>query len=445
MSVIGDYIHLNIDNYYKYGISKAGTPKKPSLTETYRTLRNINLQRIKTLPKNEDSVLQELKTRVAKNFGPEKANAEQAIAAHGEAKIAQDLQTFIVNNVGGQGTFLAKRVKELDISGKSINLDEALKKRDNLFRVINYYNKNPNESSPNTIIKHLNDFFIALGFTIPNDEFLLNKQEIQSGKVNIKDALKQVVMADCFSQAHKATIHGKMGERIVAFCDDTIEYKTIQEANKAIENSIIGGEGSSFHVNESFISKGVAKTYQEKYNHNLYRVSKTQDKVDVQIQVQGMPINASVKAYTPKGNKINAHLQDVSLFTNLAAAGGDFANHWLNLHSHGLSSSLLDNELETHIRYEALVAGNLLKRGVKRANTFVAIDTVNGRVYAVNTRDILEKKAVGTNFLLNPMVQNIFVAGNKKQATWEERIADIIYSLHAIKIKASLIVQLQPL
>ena len=127
MSVIGDYIHLNIDNYYKYGISKAGMPKKPSLTETYRTLRNINLQRIKTLSQNEDSVLQELKTRVEKNFGPEKANAEQAIAAHGEAKIAQDLQAFIVNNVGGQGAFLAKRIKGLDISGKSINLDEALK------------------------------------------------------------------------------------------------------------------------------------------------------------------------------------------------------------------------------------------------------------------------------------------------------------------------------
>lgn len=446
MSAIGDYIHLNAGNYIKYGISHRGEARKPSAAQVLNQQKMINAQRIKSLPSlDQNGELKELKRRIEKNFGPEKANATQEIVQHGETKLAEDIKNFIVNNVtGSPENKIAAKVGGLDITGNSPDLNQALKVRDNLIRVINYYNQHPNESSPATIINHLNNFFQKLGFVIPDREWLVNESEIKNGKANIGDAIKQVVMADCFAQAHKATIHGKMGERIVAMCDDMIEQGAVKELNQAIDEAIIGGQGTSFHMNKSFIHPSVAQVYQETYKQNLYRVSKTQDKVDVSIKVQGIPINASVKAYTPKSNKINAHLQDVSLLTSLAATGGSFANHWLNLHCHHLPSAGMDEALETHIRYEALVSGNLLKHGTKRANTFAAIDVVQGRIYAVGTREIMEKKAPGTNFILNPMIQSIEIKNNIMQDTWAQRIANIINSIHQIKIKASLIVSLQP-
>ena len=446
MSALGDYIHLNASNYIKYGISHRGEVRKPDMGQVLSQQRAINRQRIQSLPTlKQDGVLKELKRRIQQNFGPEKANATQQIIQHGETKLAKDIKDYILANVtGAPENKVAAALKNFDVTNNSPNLDAAMKHRDNLLRVINYYNKHPNDSSPDTIAKHLNNFFRTLGFAIPKGQWLVNPEEIKSQKAHIGDAIRQVVMADCFAQAHKATVHGKMGERIVAMCDDMIEQGAVKNLNQAIESAIVGGQGSSFSIGKSFIQPSVAQVYQEKYKQNLYRVSKTQDKVDVQISVQGTPINASVKAYTPKSNKINAHLQDVSLLTSLASTGGNFANHWLNLHCHGLPSASLDEQLEQSIRYEALISGNLLKHGTKRADTFIAIDTINGRVYATSTREIMEKQAPGTNFILNPMVQAIEIGGNVRQNTWEQRIANIINSIHQVKLKASLVVSLRP-
>ena len=52
----------------------------------------------------------------------------------------------------------------------------------------------------------------------------------------------------------------------------------------------------------------------------------------------------------------------------------------------------LYDELKRHLSYEALAAGNLLKKGAKRANTFVVIDmnpNSEKSVYAYSIKELL--------------------------------------------------------
>ena len=446
MSALGDYIHLNTSNYLKYGVSKSHADKgRPGAGAVYAQQKALNRQRIQALPSIKNSTLQELRKRIGVNFGPERQAADALIAQKGERKIVDDIKTQLLSQVTGNPS-LAKKIDGLQISGKPIDFERALRARKNLLSRIQYFNNNPNKQSPNKIIEHLNSFFSELGFIIKDDsEWLVSAKEILSGNTNILSALKEIVMADCFSQAYKATIHGKMGEKIVAMCDDAIYYNAVSNVNEAIDKAIVGSSGTTFAMDSSFIPKGAAEVYQEKYKSNLYQVRKTQDKVDVQLNIKGEPINASVKAYTPKSGTINPHLQDVSLLTSLATTVPHFANHWLNLHcaTVKLPSKGLDAVLEEHIRYEALVKGNLLKQGALAADTFVTIDVTSGKVYAVGTREIMEKRAPGTNFILNPMISSIYIGGNRRQASVNERIADIISNIRQVKISASLSISLK--
>lgn len=441
MSVLGDYIHLNASNYLKYGIARNKfDKKKPSLATVYAQQKRVNQQRIKNISSIKKETLNELRKRIGKNFGPEKERTDVLIKEKAETKTISDFQKKLQSEVTGNP--LVKKVTSLKASGEEINIDKAIKARELLFKRIKYFNDHPNESSPQTILNHIDTFFTSLGFTIPSEaEWLIQKKDIITGNKNIMTALKEIVMADCFSNAYSSAIRGQMGEQIVAMCDDAIYYNAVKDINNAIESAIVGGDGTSFALDKSFISKGVAATYQEKYKQNLYQVRKTQDKVDVQLNINNESINASVKAYTPKGSYIKPHLQDIQLLTSLATTVPHFANHWLNLHCATTTlpkGNLLDNALDEHLKYEALAKGNLLKKGSLEANTFVTIDVTTGKVYAVNIKDILEKKAPGTNFILNPMTRSIYIEGNKKQDTYQERIADIINNVRQVQISASL-------
>lgn len=67
----------------------------------------------------------------------------------------------------------------------------------------------------------------------------------------------------------------------------------------------------------------------------------------------------------------------------------------------------MDAALKKHIQYEALAAGNLLKKGNAVADTFIVIDAVNGRVYTQSIKEILEK--FDNNFIMKPLVEGITI------------------------------------
>lgn len=149
------------------------------------------------------------------------------------------------------------------------------------------------------------------------------------------------------------------------------------------------------------------RSFYRKTKLNLYQIKGSQDKIDASIIINGMPVDASAKAYTTYGNTINPHLQDVNLLTALAATAGQFGNHWLNMHALNLPSDSADEEFTKQIQYEALVAGNLLKKGAGIADTFVAIDATKGRVVTKTTKEMLEN---GSDFFtISPNPKDIII------------------------------------
>ena len=111
------------------------------------------------------------------------------------------------------------------------------------------------------------------------------------------------------------------------------------------------------------------------------------------------------------------------------------------IHTLNLNSALLDSALKEHIKYEALVSGNLLKSGAAQADTFVAIDVTTGRVYSASTKDILNNKT-SSNFILKPEISGIKIGGNQMASSWQQRISNILQSVHATKISAILNISL---
>lgn len=78
------------------------------------------------------------------------------------------------------------------------------------------------------------------------------------------------------------------------------------------------------------------------------------------------------------------------------------------MHALGIDSSKADEEFNKQIQYEALAAGNLLKKGAKIADSFVSIDATKGRVLVQTTKDILKK---GTDsFIIKPELKDITFA-----------------------------------
>lgn len=177
------------------------------------------------------------------------------------------------------------------------------------------------------------------------------------------------------------------------------------------------------------------RAFYRKTKLNLYQVKGSQDKVDASIIINGMPIDASAKAYSTYGNTINPHLQDVNLLTALASTAGQFGNHWLNMHALNLPSDSADEEFTKQIQYEALVAGNLLKKGAGIADTFVAIDATKGRVVTKTTKEMLEN---GSDFFtISPNPKDIIIKNEWDEVSWMRRIVDILMDIHKHQFSVS--------
>lgn len=445
MSAIGEYIHLHTENYLTYGTARKGSKfSEPSLAEAYRAQKQKNLERINSLPSVKGAVLAELKKRVAKNLPEGKDAARESLdLALAEQKLSDRFKNFLLTNIDGNilRQSKIKNFSSITTNNELVAIEEAKRLRNNLYKNIETLNQRFSKgltagATPETIAKNFTDYFKALGMALPEGGYVIRPEDIDS--TDVLTALKRISQDVSFAQADKATLHGQWGEKTVQMCGDAVVRKSLETLNGVI----VGSTSTSFKMNESIIPKSVGQTFLADTGINLYRAYSTPNKVDVQIVVNKKPLNVSVKAYTARNNSLRVHLQDVSLMTSLATTVSNFANHWLNLHSLNLSSNLLDSALEEHIKYEALVSGNLLKQGASLADTFVAIDVVSGRVFSASTKDILNNKT-SSNFYLSPRVGSIAIGGNKLASSWEQRISNILQSVHAVKINVGLNISLK--
>ena len=447
MSALGDYIHLKVDNYNKYGVMKKGGQKaKLTLEQVYKAQKAINQNRINSLPDVNQSILNTLNERISKNFPEGKDKGRESLdKALAENKLSERIKNFLLTEINGnlikQSNIDNSNIEQMTTNNALVKIEEARRLRNNLYQNIETLNRRFKEgktagTTPTTIVNNLNDFFNALGMALPNNEWIVHPNDIKN--IDTLTALKEILHSISFAEANNATLHGQMGEQTVRMCGDVAVSKGLE----AINGVIVGSHPTKFQLNEKIIPKKVGETFKKDTGLNLYQVRSSQDKVDVQIVVNKQPLNTSVKAYTARGNSIRAHLQDVSLLTSLATTVTDFANHWLNIHTLHLNNHELDSALIEHIKYEALVSGNLLKKGALLADTFIAIDVTSGRVYSASTKDILNGNGSST-FYLTPDIYSLHISGNQWQDTWEKRISNILQSVHSKKISVALNVSLQ--
>ena len=451
MSAIGDYIHLRQENYVKYGTAMKG--QEPQLiAKSYDAQIKRNRERIEQIRDVPRHVLNELESLISNEATQKEAHqiAEGLVTFNQSFNdISKTLENKLLTDVPSKfqsNDYGVRIVKSnVKVNKDLVNIEEAKKARRRIYDNINTINKNMSAGKPvrsstiETLLKNASDFFNYLGIVNDNLEFIKYRDLTHA---NTLAALKNIVQLVSLSEMNKAALHGTYGEVLVNMVSDTAKVKAgkaaIEEMKQVLQES--GGHRTEFQIDESMITRSVQETFLEDTGINLYQLRATQDKVDASITVKGYDIDASVKAYTPKGNVITAHLQDVSLITSLITTEEQFGNHWLNLHASRMSSAEMDAALKKHIQYEALAAGNLLKKGSAVADTFIVIDAVNGRVYTQSIKEILEK--FDNNFIMKPLVEGITI-NNTFAETWEKRISNILLSLHQQKISVSYKVSLK--
>lgn len=443
-STIGNYVHLKAENYIGYGTAKKGEEVQPWV-KSLKAQRDKNMMRLKQIKEPSKDILKELEKRIANENVQKQAKeiAENKVAfSQSLDQITSELKKKLIAEVPKKFAFPDSGIRLVQSNiktNKNMTNIEAAKKARALFSDnIKTINNNTKEGKPiqartlNTLLKNLSDFFNYLGIVNNNLDFI--KYRNLDNRSTIA-ALEGLIQLDSLSEINKATLHGVYGEALVNMVSDNCRTLVGKELEKTVKDALATGETrTSFQMDESMIESAVQQDFLERTGLNLYQIRSTQDKVDASIIINNEEINASVKTYTPKNNYITAHLQDVSLISSLVSTEEQFGNHWLNLHALNTSADrkrITDEEFAKHIQYEALAAGNLLKKGAAVADTFVAIDAVQGRVYAKSVKDILTNNT--KYFSLKPPIASISIA-NERAETYHHRIANILLELHQKKI-----------
>lgn len=456
MSALGDYVHLNAINYDKYGTARNEDGSKFQSPETSLNAQKTMLQnRIDILKAKQPSAaaIEELKNRIKNESVQNQARKiaeNKSMVAASEERIAKEFLQNLMMQVPkrlNQGSSAKMSIMEQQgnpmLSYSDINLNKAKQIRKRIMSYLSQINKTGKVSD--TAIKTLNanftEFFKTLGVIVNNLDLKCGNLEEAGTRAALIDILNLVSLAD----VNKSTLHGVFGEAVTNMVTDSLLNKAEAAVEEAIIKSIKTGEHrSKFQLTNKKISEDVQKSFQYKTKYNLYQAHATQDKVDASITVLGENIDASVKAYTQKdgAKTTTAHLQTINLIYSLSTTAGQFANHWLNLHALSLGRSKFrgyktefDKELTKQIQYEALSSGNLLKKKAVPADTFVAIDPDKGKVYVQTASDILEKHS--SFFSISPKISSINLP-NSRQATWENRIANMLIALHKKKISVGL-------
>lgn len=447
MSAIGDYIHLHAANYLTYGTFRRGQGEN-SWVDSYNAQMQINKSRIDALAANNTEINEEL-VRLKEIIKDESLNTENAGRQQLEKKwqedanqAVQECQNYIINQMSNtiiSKSAVRKNIKESSDQTDYKNLMKAVQVRNNIYKKIEQINKNDNAIPQSTITQLLNlfdEFFALLG--------MKSFRNVYKGSLSNRNTLNQLYNMLRNMQISKfqlATFNGELGEYIIASCGNIALKEAGQAINDSLTSLIKGDEKSSFSLDESLLPKKIQEELVKISDgqYNLYRIQNTQNKVDVEIQFNDMNLGISVKNYKRRRKSKGAHLQDISLIYQLAAAAENFGNHWLNIHSLDIESgrNQMDDALTQSIRYEALVSGNLMKgASASLANVFIALDAQNGSVIAKTSYDILTQPGELSNFIIKPLISSINLSSANifVEESYEARIANILNALRRYKI-----------
>ena len=462
MSALGDYIHFNITNYKKFGTARVNEGNKPYKYNISAFLNN----RTQMLSKINDDTLEVLRKRLKLNTQQQVAKDEQK-----RQKVQQDFIDEIykimyqqvtnrdkihrlLDTTAGNAVFVAKKdgtATKMQLSttsqwASSLTHKQLLqlahqkdKEYKDLQKQISQINSGKIPATKETIENLKKQFEQYTGRTISSGLSTVGA---------IKTALQEFRYRGTMQE-----VAGQFGENLLVACSDAIEDLALSEASQFLYNHVKGEEKSEIQIPaEALAVKLPSKQIHTDSMGNYYSLGKTQNKVDVSIQVNNQNLNISVKDYAaPPDHYATPTLQDVNVLQSLTFLNSfpnfeDFGNHWLNLHSLKSTDSLIqknktsaDNIFQQEVAYEALASGSPFKK-VTPADTFVFIDRAKGYVYADSTINILKNQF--NRFNMTPNIDTLsLIKQNKQSKTWEQRIANILNKAHSLKIHVSLNIQ----
>ena len=455
-SALGNYVHLNTENYIKYGV----LPKnKEGKSNPYVATTNFLSRRIRGLKEINKKTLQTLQQRVANNTPAKiKQDEQKTLSAYNKhmdqilSFLAKTTESELMGRLHGQlvhSGFTSYNENEYDIlrskyltGSKEMQQQTLKRKQENIRRIKQLIKEiNSNKLTNDEIeirIKEINDLYAELDFP---DELI---EGAETGLGKLQAALDNVSINTTW-----ASLVGQWGELLVSSASDEI-VDNIESSIEDIIKNVKGGETSKIIFDPNSLAADLSKYTMEVTGKdkktgesvtrtvnvvdkagNKFTLGASQNKVDATIMVNGVEIDASVKSYALSSEKSDGKValqKDIDLFSSLLFLNGyikQFGTHWLNMHAATMSVDGKENAdliLQQEIAYEALVSGNPLKQGASRANTLVVIDTSSGKVYAESTKDLL------TNHLERFSMSDIagIHLANKKADTYEDRIANIL-------------------
>lgn len=460
MGALGDYIHLKISNYRKYGVANetGGNEDIAPMFYNYCDSKTFINERLNRISEVSDEAINILRSRLKANTPDGLTKEEQAWGRDQQRLInyIYELLYTQVNNINkgakvlvettsGQGKYSNKETKQLQTlsatfqwaSGYSHSQlmqlrSKKQKQLQEIKRLIAEINKGKQPQS-DTNLKKLTQLYTKFTDIIPNQQF------------NTVAEIEKAIAAFRYTGTIQQ-VAGKFGEQLVAICDDTAEDMGKKELVNFLQTAVQGDVRTEITFDKDLIAPGKAtflRTTDE--SGNEYYLGTTQDKTDVHIHIKDEDIFASVKDYAAEpGSFKNPHLQNVNLLQSLTFLNSyldNFGNHWLNMHalkgSGGWSNQKeADAIVLKEIAYEALASGSPFKQS-NPANVFVYIDRAKGYVFVEKTSDLLLNHF--DRFIMRS-VEDIILKNRRVPLKngIQDRIEDILRQVHKINIAVSL-------
>lgn len=526
-SPIGNYIHYHYENYLNYGIGTRGSPNKNySAASAYITQKKRIHKEARELNKDKDK--ESLRAEIENTlnfFRPGQKMPSGEWTEEDLNQIESAIQAAVINRINGEvivdwdtmtalnsdylaqielteGQNLRKKIGEK----KGVNDIEAVNAR---LSILNDTLNKTFSSIQNAKVNELRQSLSILQkqweqILLMNPEGSENRSIFQRyikqpGKEtygldkrtlvkhgNIEFSKELNKLWNSFKKRINAYASGEIGEYYAAIAvqaaklkgqkiTEDLKQEFINNINKMTEKELglVGKQRSSVAMSVQNVIGGNAGNRPDHVINGLFtdfiggqmRLTSTQDKVDLNIQLEGLdtPIAASVKNYSRIG-EMGVHVHSGVSILSLTQEYTDFMNHYLNVSVRAAGSSqdyssanaILPKMNETLKLTMALkaIAGGILKLGKggfgpsQQAEVFILNDS-SGYYSVYFVDDLLDQ-------IMKNINKYVKIDGIEPDTTWKQiwvasqnnkkdygaaysRILGVLNQLHRFKLSISLL------
>lgn len=265
-----------------------------------------------------------------------------------------------------------------------------------------------------------------------------------------------------------STVHGAYAEAIVILTNYILNAKALGKTNfiiadffKALETNNKGTKKSAKGLKASKFSKNLVDLGQvtkkiADANGNYFSAHETQDKVDVEIEIKGLKVPASIKNYNLQDTYM---VKDVRLLSgrSVLALVQDydiFLNHYLNIVSdhpdeepNGIDLTQAHEAMKLTILLKALEGGVFSNKGyTDKAELFIINDNSQGKFKVYYISDILDEVSKKLEYLKTGKYDEVKKLDNKwvgseknpNMSDAKIRISNLLSQLHGMTLDVSI-------